>query len=132
MAYASTVSGPSISTIAGKKHYRWTITETEAGQANDFVLTGAPAVGTIKLYRSVLTAGTGTTINPRIGRTNNFALTGNDWIGTNSVTAALINDASDLRYTGLTSGKIYCRSYPSNAATDHSISTEVEVIEGLF
>lgn len=131
MPYVSTVSAPTVRVEGlGRKVYRWTVTETGAGQANDFVLDGAPPNGTVTLYRAALTAGTGTTINPRLGRANGFALTGNDWIGTNGTSSATINDASSVHYSGLVGAKLYVRSYPNNAAADHSISTEIVIVAG--
>ena len=130
MPYVSTVVGPAISMIKGRATYRWTVSETGAAPTDTFTLTGAPPIGTVVLYRANLTAGTGATINPRLGRTLAFTTTTNDVIGVSATTAALINDASNLRYAGLTGAKIYGRSFPSNAAADHSVSTEIVVVEG--
>lgn len=131
MAYVSTVTGPTINVIKGRATYRWTVAETGAAPTDTFTLTGAPAVGYVALYRANLTAGTGVTINPRLGRTLAFATTTNDVIGVSATTAALINDGTPLKYSGLTAGKLYGRSLPSNAAADHSISTEIVVVEGM-
>lgn len=130
MAYVSTVTGPTISMIKGRAHYRWTVSETGAAPTDTFTLTGAPAIGTVVLYRATLTAGTGVTINPRLGRTAAFTTTTNDVIGVSATTAALINDGTQLKYAGLTGAKIYGRSLPSNGAADHSVSTEIVVVEG--
>lgn len=130
MPYAATVSPVRKSMISGRWHYRWTVTETLASQTTEFTLDGAPPIGTVTLYRAVRDAGTGTLLNPRLGRTAGFATTGNDCIGVNSATASPINDASNLRYAGLVGGKMYCRNYPDNAAADHTIYTEVEIVEG--
>lgn len=130
MPYAATVVGPTINVIKGRATYRWTITETGAAPTDTFTITGAPATGTVTLYRANLTAGTGVTINPRLGRTLAFTTTTNDVIGVNSTTAALINDGTNLKYSGLTAGNIYGRSLPSNAAADHSISTSIVIVEG--
>lgn len=130
MPYASTVTGPIISVVHGRAHYSWTVVESGAAPTDTFTLPGAPTVGTLKLYRAILTAGTGTTINPRLGRTLAFVVSTQDWIGTSSTTAAVINDASDLRYSALPAGKLYGRSLPNNAAADHTISTEIVVVEG--
>jgi hypothetical protein len=130
MPYASTVVGPTINVIKGRATYRWTISETGAAPTDTFTITGAPAIGTVVLYRANLTAGTGATINPRLGRTLAFTTTTNDVIGVNSTTAALINDSTSLKYSGLTAAKIYGRSLPSNAAADHSVSTEIVIVEG--
>jgi hypothetical protein len=66
-----------------------------------------------------------------LGRTAAFTTTTNDVIGVNSTTAALINDGTNLKYSGLTAGKIFGRSLPSNAAADHAISTEIVIVEGM-
>ena len=131
MPYASTVVGPTISVIKGRATYRWTVSETGAAPTDTWTITGAPAIGTITLYRANLTAGTGVTINPRLGRTLAFTTTTNDVIGVSATTAALINDGTNLKYSGLTAGKVYGRSLPSNAAADHSISTEIVIVEGV-
>jgi hypothetical protein len=131
MPYAATVVGPTINVIKGRAHYRWTVSETGAAPTDTWTITGAPAVGTVTLYRANLTAGTGVTINPRLGRTLAFTTTTNDVIGVSATTAALINDGTNLKYSGLTAGKIYGRSLPSNAAADHAVSTEIVVVEGM-
>ena len=131
MAYVSTVTGPTINTIKGRATYRWTISETGAAPTDTFLITGAPAIGTVVLYRANLTAGTGVTINPRLGRTAAFTTTTNDVIGVNATTAALINDSTSLKYSGLTAGNIYGRSLPSNAAADHAVSTEIVIVSGV-
>jgi hypothetical protein len=129
MPYAPTADQtPTIDVVGGRTHYRWTVNETLASQTTEFVIAGAPLVGTMTLYEAKLTAGTGTLINPRIGRTAGFALTD---VGarTNATTAARIDDAASVRYTS-TTGKLYCRNYPNNAAADHSISTEIVIVAG--
>jgi hypothetical protein len=131
MPYASTVVGPTINVIKGRATYRWTIAETGAAPTDTWTITGAPAVGTITLYRANLTAGTGVTINPRLGRTLAFTTTTNDVIGVSATTNALVNDGTNLKYSGLTAGKIFGRSLPSNAAADHAISTEIVIVEGV-
>lgn len=129
MPYAATVSAVRRTMINGRRHYRWTVTETLGSPTTEFNLAGAPPTGTMTLYEAKLTAGTGTLLNPRVGRTAGFALTD---VGahTSTLTAAVISDATNLRYSGLTGGKLYCRNYPNNAAADHSISTEIEIVEG--
>ena len=131
MPYVSTVVGPVTSVIKGRNHYRWTVSETGAAPTDTFTITGAPALGYVSLYRANLTAGTGITINPRLGRTLAFTTTTNDVIGVSATTNALINDGTPLKYSGLTAGKIFGRSLPSNGAADHAISTEIVIVEGV-
>lgn len=126
----NTVTGPTVRVVGGRRHYRWTVVETLVSQTTEFVLDGAPPDGTVTLYRAALTTGTGTTLNPRLGRVAGFALAGNDWIGSNNATAGTINDGTNLRYGGLIARKIWCRSYPNDAAADHTVLSEIEVVEG--
>jgi hypothetical protein len=132
MPYAPTADQlPVITVIGTRTHYRWSVSETLASQTTEFVIAGAPETGTMTLYMAKRTAGTGTVINPRIGRSAGFALTDLGAV-TSSLTAAVINDATTVRYSGLTGGKLYVRNYPDNAAADHSISTEIEIVAGHF
>lgn len=129
MPYAPTADQqPTITVIGTRTHYHWTVAETLASQTTEFVIAGAPLVGTMTLYQAKLTAGTGTLLNPRIGRSAGFALTD---LGahTSTLTAAVIDDATNLRYTS-TDGKLHVRNYPNNATADHSISTEIEIVAG--
>jgi hypothetical protein len=66
-----------------------------------------------------------------LGRTLAFTTSTNDVIGVSATTNALINDGTNLKYSGITAGKIFGRSLPSNAAADHSISTEIVIVEGV-
>ena len=132
MAYTATVTGPVEYMVGGRKHLRWTISETEAASTSEFTITGAPRVGTVVLYQATLTAGTGTTITPKLGKAATFSSSTQNHIATNTTSAAHINDSTNLRYTGLTLDKIFVRSTPNSVTADHSISTIIEMIEGVL
>jgi hypothetical protein len=132
MAYAATVSVPTIKVIAGRNHFRWTISEAEAASGSEFKISDAPPTGTLILYQSTLTAGTGTTINPIVGRVASFTANTQNHMGTNSSTSVHINDGSNLRYAGLVAGEIFIRSTVNSAVADHTILTEIEIIEGII
>jgi hypothetical protein len=132
MAYAATVSSPTITVVNGRRHFRWTISEVEAATSSEFIITGAPQIGTLVLYNATRTAGTGTTINPLLGRAAAFASGTQNHIATNATTAAHIGDASNVRYSGLVSGEIFVRNNPNNVTADHSISTEIVIVEGVI
>lgn len=132
MAYAATVTGPTINVYNGRRHFLWLVSEVEAASTSEFNLTDAPAVGTVVLYKVTRTAGTGTTVNPALGRATSFTASTQNHIGTNTTTAASISDATNLRYSGLTAGKIFVRNTPNSAVADHAISTEIEIIEGVI
>ena len=132
MAYVVTgYDAPIVTVRGGRRHVRWVITETGASPSSEFVLDGAPDIGEVYLYQATLTAGTGTTINPILGRAAAFTANTQNHIGTNATTAARINDGTPMRYQGLTASKVYVRSVPNNAAGDHAISTEIVIVEGL-
>lgn len=132
MAYLATVSGPTKNVINGRIHYRWTISEAEAASGSEFKLSEAPLTGTVILYQATLTAGTGTTINPTMGRAASFVASTQNHMGTNSSTSVHINDGSNLRYAGLVAGEIFIRSTVNSAVADHTILTEIEIIEGII
>lgn len=132
MAYTATVTGPTTRVRAdGTTEFYWSITEVEARDTSEFWIEGAPTSGKITLYRATKTAGTGTTINPKLFRVESGTVSTQDHIGTNSSTAASINDSSDLEYNGLVANRIRVRSSPNSVATDHAISTEIVIIEGF-
>ena len=130
MAYAQSTPVITRRVRGGKQVLLITFTETEAASGSEWSVSGLPVVGTITHYKATLTAGTGTTINPKMGRAAAFVVSTQDHVGTNSTTAAHINDGSDLRYDKLTAGVLYGRSSPNSAVADHSIATEITVVEG--
>ena len=130
MAYTATVSAVTRYTINGRRHYRFTVSETEAAAGSEFSVAGLPSIGRILQYRATRTAGTGTTIAPVVGRAASFLANTQDYIG-NAFAAAASGNGAEMKYAGLTSGTMYFRSVPNNAASDHAISTEVVIVEGL-
>jgi len=116
---------------SGREEYVISITETEASSAAgaEWVVAGLPKVGRITLYKSTLTAGTGTAINPKLGATPGFTVSTQGHLATNSTTAAHINDATSFPVY-LPTGTLYGRSSANNAATDHAISTIIVLVAG--
>ena len=132
MAYSATVTGPTINHLGGRDYYRWSIAEVEASSTSEFVISGAPQIGTIVLYSAQLVSGAGTTINPILGRSGSFTASTMNHIATNTTTAARINDSTNLRYGGLiTTGSIFVRSTPNSVTANHVISTEIEIVQGI-
>lgn len=128
MAYSATVTRR-VDVVQGEKHVVFTVVETEAANSSEFELVGVPVIGTIVRYEATLIAGTGTTINPIVGRAAGFAANSQDHIGTNTTTAAHVHDQTALRYDS-TSGSLFIRSTVNNATADHTVHTEVVVREG--
>ena len=129
MAYNAPAAAPVITTVGGRRFYHYSISETGAGTASEFTLTGAPRAGRIVLYKSKLTAGTGATIQPKFGRATNPTSGTVDYVGGQAAAAASFSDASALAFDGLTAGVVYVRS-GVNAGSDNAISTEITIAEG--
>ena len=131
MAYVQTTPVVTRTRVGGRKIVRITFVETGATSTSEWSVSDGmiPSIGTVKLYKADLTAGTGTTIQPKMGRATAPTVDTQDWIGQISPAAGAINDAAPLYYAGLT-GTIYGRSTPNNAAGDHTIYTEIEIVEG--
>lgn len=129
MAYAATVA-VTRETISGRRIYRVTIAEVEARDTSEATITGVPVLGTIVSYRATLTAGTGTTITPVVGRAAAFAASTQNYIADPGSAGAHIDDSTHVPYYSAT-GTLYVRSTANNAATDHAISTEILIAEGV-
>ncbi len=130
MAYAAAVTVEK-KVISGRRTLVIAVAETEAAAASEFeVPCHGITEGTITCYRATLTAGTGTTINPIVGRAAGFAADTQDHVGTNNTTAAHIPDTSNLRFYIDALGSLWIRSTVNDATADHSISTEITISEG--
>ena len=118
------------STVDNGRHYFLiSLVETQARDTSEATCLGLPFKGTIMSYEATLTAGSGTTIDPDIGRVTSFSVTGQDNIANNATAAAHIANQDRVRYFSST-GKLFIHSNPNNVATDHSISTEILIAEG--
>jgi len=115
----------------GVKHYRVRVEETGSRDTTEVACTGLPTYGTLVSYRADLTAGTGTTIHPILGSAAAFVVSTLDYIGGATATAGFINEQSTTRMH-LPAGILYLRSAPNSTATDHAISTEILIVEGVL
>jgi hypothetical protein len=113
----------------GRTIYLVTLTETEAAAGSEATITGLPVKGTILSYKATLTAGTGTTIDPVIGRAAAFTVSTQNHIASNDAAAAHVHNQDPVRYYSST-GTLYIRSTPNNATADHSITTEILIADG--
>jgi hypothetical protein len=138
MAYAQSAITRVEWVHGGRRFIHLTFTETEAAATSEWSVTGLPRCLTLTRYNATLTAGTGTTINPKLGRATGWSASTQDDIGTNSTTAAHINDNTKLAFvllaavTGDDKGTLFGCSQANNAAADHSISTELTFVVGHF
>jgi len=138
MAYAATVS------TRGEKsgHFVVSVAETGAGAATEWdtggvgatvTATGSdlPILGRIVAIKVLLGAGTGTTVDPIIGRATNPS-TIFEKIWENGAAAASVNvqlvDSDDNAYR-LVDGVLYGRSV-CDAGADNVVTTEIWITEG--
>ena len=127
MAYAFTETRVTDRT-QGRQSITIQISETDAAAGSEFLLDGLPKQGRIVSYRTTLLSGTGATINPKIGISAAFVVDTQGHVGSNTTTAAHINDQVALGYAS-SAGKIYIRS-SVNAGTNNAIDTEIVIVEG--
>ena len=131
MAYAQTTPDVRQTVINGRRHWRVVFTETEVAAGSTGSITGLPTNGTITLLRVAPTYTTAATVRPVFGRTVGWTAAGTDanHIGQVSAAAAGINDATNLRYSGLVAGEMFYRTVP-NAGSDTVTTVEMVVVEG--
>lgn len=144
MAYAAAVSIRERRT-GGRLSVTISVTETEArdtsewstvaSAANTVTVNGQaltsgqdypiPRKGRIVLYQADRTAGTGATIQPRLGKTTGWSDSTMSAIGGQALAADYVNDATPLAYafTPAQAATLFGRSTPNSTATDHAIST---------
>lgn len=124
MAYSSTVT---VTKISSDTDYLVTIEETDAAATSEFEINGLPYGGRILRYTSVLTSGTGTTVDPIVGFATNPS--GINVILENGTAAATI-DVTPEPATYYAADKFFVRS-KVDAGTDNAISTRI-LIRGTF
>lgn len=126
---AGTAAITDLGTVGGRAQLLVTVTETSQRDTSEVTISGLPRCGTIVAYRATLTAGTGTTIHPRLGLSASFTADSADEVLEATGTAAILNEVGSTPYC-TASGTLYLRSAPNNTATDHSITTRIVVVSG--
>jgi hypothetical protein len=127
-AYAQAVASP-IAQIGGRNQYLVSYSESGSRDTTEITITGVPTCGTIVAYRAALTAGTGTTIHPRIGTSAAFVADSINEILEATATSSIINEVGSTPYCTAT-GTLYMRSAPNSSATDHAITTRIVIVAG--
>lgn len=121
MAYSASIS---------KKYqhglYEFTIVELEASATTEFTLTGVPDYGYVIRSASQLTAGSGSTVDPVLGRAT--APAGITLITANDTAAASVDNiqTEGVPYTTLTAGTLFGRSV-CGSATDNAVTTLIYI-----
>ena len=128
---AATVTVTEAATWGRRRNYVLTIAETGAGASSEVSVVlsdyGLPNTGRVMAQIAILSAGTGTTIDPVLGEQTDPAA--GAWRVENDAAAALVHNTSrGVCYTGIPT--FYHRSAPNNAATDHTITTRYYIRAG--
>jgi hypothetical protein len=124
MAYSATVT---VKKVSSDTDFLVTIEETDATGTSEFEITDLPSTGRILRYTSVLTSGTGTTVDPIVGFATNPS--GINVILENGTPAATI-DVTPEPATYYVANKFFVRS-KVDAGTNNSISTRI-LVRGTF
>lgn len=132
MAYAGTITTHDVRVHSGRRYLYVLVTETEASSAAgaEFTFDMPFTEATLVKYKATLTAGTGTAINPKLGKVTAWTASTQNDIGTNSATAAHIDDESRVSF--FSAGAIFGHSQANDATADHNITTEMIFVEGLL
>jgi hypothetical protein len=135
MAYAATITIRR-RTFDGRRAFVVGIAETEARDTSETEITDAtgerlPRVGTVVQVKSTLTPGTGTTIDPTLGNATGAPAASQRLVWANGTAAAHIFAGPSAlgTYTG---GRLFWRSTPNSTATDHTVNTEIIIVEGVY
>lgn len=128
MAAPTDVSASRVGSLGGRVAWRASGSDTNIGNGDEEVaIDGLPVYGTILALRVVLTAGTGTTVDPEVYReTGGGDL---DTIAVNDTAAASIDDQSKVRYYA-DDGVLYLSYGINDATADHSVEWELYVVDG--
>jgi hypothetical protein len=105
--------------------YAWSDTDVQAG--SEAMVDGLPKRGIIKRFTATLTGGTGTTINPTIGRASGFSANTQNQVLAAPGAAAHI-DAGPVYYFS-EDGPLYVVATP-DAGTDNAVSYELLIVAG--
>lgn len=128
MAYTATVTVRD-RMLGGRRVFIVTIAETEARDTSEATIEDLPVVGRIVDVHCTRTAGTGATIDPEIGRAATWSDATQDEVWQNGTAAAHI-DAQPGKVYYSSNGKLYWRSTPNSSATDHTITSQIIILEG--
>ena len=135
LAYAQGTVSVLQTMAGGRRVWSITFTETGASSTSEWTISSTvwtnnqlPRAGVITLYAATLTAGTGTTIQPKVMRATGAATTSINHIGQVTAPAQHISDATGVRFDGVSA--LFGVSTPNDATADHSITTEITIMEG--
>ena len=106
--------------------YAWSDSGVDSG--SEAVIENVPRQGCIVRYKATLTGGSGSTINPRIGRTAGFSANTQDQVVAAPGAAAFIDQTGPFYYSSST-GKLYINITP-DSGTDNAVAHELLIVNG--
>jgi hypothetical protein len=133
---AVTVTG-AVEVVGNRRVIRIRAVETGISSSSEWSTSGLdinlPGAGYVQQLQAVRTAGTGTTIQPRIGKATGWADSTIDAVCGVATPAAYHNEGIPAPFCfGPSQARVlYFRSTPDNAAADHSVETLVVITEQL-
>lgn len=137
MAYAYTVNYRRETLIDGEKHVTYSVTETEVGVADEFLLDRSAAGGghpiprdfLIVYYQSDLTtAGLAATVQPAVGKAAGWTIDDANHLAATDAAAANVKNRENVRCI-VPGRQIWGRSTPDNTAD--RIDTLITIVEGM-
>jgi hypothetical protein len=105
-----------------------TYTETEVGANSEATINVDYRYGVIVSIKQDLTAGTGATLNTKIGRAATFTVSTQDHVLSATATADPISEQGESHFYA-SGSKLYVRASP-NAGSDNSVATEIIICAG--
>ncbi len=125
MSYAAEVE---VEFNARRGTYKVTVVEEEAQASSEFEVPKMPASGTIVSYKTTLVSGSGSTVNPKIGKEATFTEDTQGHVATNDTTDSHIRDQTPVRFG--CDGSLFVRS-GVDSGTDNVIHTELLITDDL-
>lgn len=128
MAYAATAEITDKRGKGVKRHFTVTVDETEAATASEWSVSGLPRQCRIVRFRAAKTAGSGSTIQTRLGQEAGWTDGDIDELDFIDTAAGTIF-AKSVLYLDLPDGVLYGRSSVDSGA-DNTIKTKMSFVEG--
>ena len=131
MAYARYVSPPLRTQVAGQQYLCFTITESEVGPTDEWIIESLPGFFTITLFEVSVSAGpAGQMVNPRLGTKQNWTPYSLDDVAESERPGPSVRMGCSIRVAS-PKNRLCGRSQPALTGTPATqVSTRVTIIEG--
>lgn len=129
MAYTASITRRRV-TVNGRKALLIDITEIEASPSSEFEISNLCQYGTIILWQSEITSGTGVDISPKIGNQAGFTEFSMNHVASSSLRSNYIDERDHLVFITRTDEySLYIRNNV-NQGTNNTIETRIIILEG--